>query len=229
MPRTPRDFANLVRRRFLVRILPAHGAARLYPLPRLQRPSPRILVLFLGLVYFALGYFSYKYQLLYAMDQPQHATGGAWRIICYRILLGLGVFHLTMAGYLGANKAIVQAFLIIPLLLFTVWYSYYFRRRFEPLTMFISLRSIRRDDRREAGEGEDEASAGAGLASDLAGRSSQVLGMMRRGSTIDEDREKGLRFVNPSLVVPYVFPISPSPVHSTPPHCFSRHLALDQY
>ncbi len=145
------------------------------------------LVLFLGLVYFTLGYFTYKYQLLYAMDQPQHATGGAWRLICYRILLGLAVFQLTMSGYLGGHKAFLQASLVVPLLLFTVWYSYYFRGRFEPLTRFIALRSIRRD-------GDDTA-----LENDLGGPS-QTQGLLRRGSTIDEDREKGVRFVNPSTV-----------------------------
>jgi calcium permeable stress-gated cation channel len=149
-------------------------------------------VLFFGLIYFTLGYFTYKYQLIYAMDVPQHATGGAWRLICYRIMLGLGVFQLTMGGYLGANKAFVQAVLVAPMLAFTVWYSYYFRRRFEPLTRFISLRSIRRSDDEE----EEQVARG-----ESGGRSERLL---RRGSTIDEDREHGLRFVNPSLVVPYV-------------------------
>ncbi|KAK3290888.1 uncharacterized protein B0H64DRAFT_446705 [Chaetomium fimeti] len=49
----------------------------------------------LVLGYFSLGYFTYKYHPPYAMDQLQHATGGAWHIICYRIVLGLVVFHLS--------------------------------------------------------------------------------------------------------------------------------------
>ena len=41
---------------------------------------------------------SFPDQLLYAMDHPQHATGGAWPMICYRIIIGMGVFQLVMAG-----------------------------------------------------------------------------------------------------------------------------------
>ncbi|EON97141.1 putative duf221-domain-containing protein [Phaeoacremonium minimum UCRPA7] len=152
------------------------------------------LVLLLGLVYFTLGYFTYKYQLLYAMDQPQHATGGAWRIICYRIIVGLIVFQLTMAGYLGLAKAFFEAFLIAPLLLGTIYYSYYWKRQFEPLTHYLSLRSIRRD--------VDEDGENVVLDEDFGGPGRVPHELLRRGSTIDEDREKGLKFVNPSLVVP---------------------------
>ncbi|TPX19129.1 uncharacterized protein E0L32_011202 [Thyridium curvatum] len=159
------------------------------------------LVLLLGIVYFTLGYFTYKYQLLYAMDQPQHATGGAWRIICYRIILGLVVFQLTMSGYLGLNKAFVQALLVAPLLIFTLWYSYYFRQRFEPLTQFIALRSIHRGRARGDRYVDDDEVRGDVAVEEGAG-DDRVQGVRRRGSTVDEDREKGLSFVNPSLVVP---------------------------
>ena len=158
------------------------------------------LVLFLGFVYFALGYVTYKYQLLYAMDQPQHATGGAWRIICYRILLGLAVFHLTMSGYLGANKAFVQATLVLPLFVFTVWYMYYFRAQFEPLTHNIALLSVRRDGDASPLSDEDVHNGLGNLT--FARRRRTWDGRRRRTSTIDENREKGLQFVNPSLVVP---------------------------
>jgi hypothetical protein len=152
------------------------------------------MVLLLGLVYFLLGHFTYKYQLLYAMEQPQHATGGAWRIICYRIVLGLVVFQLTMSGVLALRKAFIEASLLIPLLVGTLWYGYHFRHRFEPLTRFISLRSIKRNgdihgDNAVAGEGPARATEREGV-------------LLRRTSTVDEDKERGLKFVNPSLIVP---------------------------
>ena len=43
------------------------------------------LVLFFGLLYFIIGYFTYKYQLLYAMDHPQHSTGRAWPMYAIQI------------------------------------------------------------------------------------------------------------------------------------------------
>lgn len=143
-----------------------------------------VLVLLAGLLYFLLSHLTYKYQLLYAMDQPQHATGGAWIMVSYRVVLGLFFFQLTMGGVLGLQEAFRAAGLVAPLAAFTVWYGYYFRRRYEPLTRFISLRSIRADVE-VVGVPERRA-----------------LRALRRGSTLDEEREKGLQYVNPSLKAP---------------------------
>ncbi|KAF6799561.1 duf221 domain-containing protein [Colletotrichum sojae] len=143
-----------------------------------------------GLIYFVFGYFTYKYQLLYAMDQPQHATGGAWRIIAYRVILGLTVAQVILSSVMALEKGFLQSVLVLPLIVFTIWYSFYFARRFEPLTRYISLRSIRV---------EFDADDAAVLDEDFEGpRPSR--GLLRRGSTIDEDKEKGMKFVNPSLI-----------------------------
>ncbi|KJZ72278.1 hypothetical protein HIM_08319 [Hirsutella minnesotensis 3608] len=155
-------------------------------------------ILIFGTIYFALGYLTYKYMVLYAMDQPQHATGGAWRIICYRVVIGLIVFEVVMVGQIASLAAFVQSVAVLPLIPFTIWYSYYFNRRFEPLTKYIALRAVKKSgnqsDREEAVEDSfeerDEDS------------SEPARGLLRRGSTLDEYKEKGLVFVNPSLVVP---------------------------
>lgn len=206
--KTPRDFAQILEPPMFYYGFYLPTALLVFILCLVYSALPKgYLVLGLGLLYFSLGYFTYKYQLLYAMDQPQHATGGAWRMICYRIMLGLVVFQLTMSGYLALQSAFTVAVLVIPLLVATVWYSYAFRRQFEPLTRFISLRSIK--------QGEDEqeaAAAGHVVLDDDLVRGEEGAGerevLRRRGSTIDEDREKGLRFINPSLVVPYALPSS---------------------
>jgi hypothetical protein len=192
--KTPRDFSQLVQPPMFYYGFYLPTALLVFILCLVYSALPGgFLVLGLGLAYFSLGYFTYKYQLLYAMDQPQHATGGAWRMICYRIMLGLVVFHLTMSGYLALRKAFTVALLVVPLLVATLWYGWEFRKRAEPLTRFISLRSIKR-----AGEGGESAI----LDDDLGGQGAEQREVLRRGSTVDEDREKGLRFVNPSLVVP---------------------------
>ncbi|OHE98458.1 hypothetical protein CORC01_06249 [Colletotrichum orchidophilum] len=165
------------------------------------------LILTVGLLYFIFGYFTYKYQLLYAMDQPQHATGGAWRIISYRVILGLLVSQVILSSIMAFLLAFFQSIAVLPLIAFTVWYSFYFRRRFEPLTRYISLRSIRIDIDPEDAAVLDEDFEGP--------RPSQ--GLLRRGSTIDEDKEKGLTFANPSLTSrleePWIYQ-DPPPVHN---------------
>lgn len=188
------------------------------------------IILAVGVVYFTLGYFTYKYQLLYAMDQPQHATGGAWRIISYRVVLGLIVFQITMAGYLSLQLAFFASLLVIPLLMGTVWYSYYWKRQFEPLTNYIALRSIRHRHSGRRRNNDGNSSSGTSSPSDEEGSvvHDEVFGgpgrhppqnlLRRRKSTVDEDKEKGLRFINPSLVVPLEQPW----IYKDPPPFLSR-------
>ncbi len=85
----------------------------------------------------------------------------------------------------------MPAALIIPLILLTIWFSYFYARTFEPLTKYIALRSIRRENDPDVNiAGEDIT---------INGPSGQSR---RESTTIDEDREKGQEFINPSLVVP---------------------------
>lgn len=148
------------------------------------------MLLFFGLLYFIIGYFTYKYQLLYAMDHPQHATGRAWSMIVYRVLVGLGFFQLAMSGWMAVKLGFTQAILVIPLIFITIWCSYLYAGTYEPLTNFIALRSIRRDDDPETNI------AGEDLGIDRPPGHSR-----RMSTTIDEEREEGQRFVNPSLIV----------------------------
>jgi len=79
---------------------------------------------------------------------------------------------------------------VVPLIPFTLWYSYYFGRTYEPLMNFIALRSIRRESNASINiTGEN---IGVGITGARA----------RRQSTIDEEREKFSKFINPSLVSP---------------------------
>jgi len=208
MAKTPRDFAALGKPSLFYYGLALPTALLVFILCLVYSALPGgYLILALGLAYFSLGHFTYKYQLLYAMDQPQHATGGAWPMICYRVMLGLVVTQLTMSGYLALRKAFTVALLVLPLFVATLWYGWCFRRRVEPLTKFISLRSIKKREN-EGEEGvtivtDDSSSGGSSEGMPILERSGQLV---RRGSTVDEDRERGSKFVNPSLVSPYVSP-----------------------
>jgi calcium permeable stress-gated cation channel len=188
--KTPRDFAQLVQPDlfnygfFLPTALLVFILCLVYSvLPRAQ------LVLLLGVCYFGVGYFVHKYQLLYSMEQPQHATGGAWPLICRRIVVGLISFQVVMLAILVLRKAFVQATLIVPLMALTLWYPYFFDLQFIPLTKFIALRSIKR-------------SSDPGSQSNPSANEAEPTRLTRRLSTIDEGKEKGVSFINPSLVVP---------------------------
>lgn len=190
--KTPRDYAELVQPPLFKYGFYLPSALLVYVLCIVYSILPAgYMVLFFGLIYFIFGYYTYKYQLLYAMDHPQHATGGAWPMICYRILLGLGVFQLVMAGIIALKTAFTAAGLVLPLIPFTIWYSYYFARTYEPLMKFIALRSIRR-----------ESNADVNLAGEDLGIHRPPGYDRRPSTTLDEAREAGLRFINPNLTAP---------------------------
>jgi hypothetical protein len=190
--KTPRDYAELVQPPLFKYGFYLPSAILVYVLCIVYSILPRgYMILFFGLIYFVFGYYTYKYQLLYAMDHPQHATGGAWPMACYRIMIGMGVFQLVMAGIIALQNAFYPAALVVPLLIFTVWYSYYFARTYEPLMKFIALRSIRRDSNVDVNITDENIEV------------YRPVGYMRRASTtVDEHREQGLQFVNPNLVTP---------------------------
>jgi calcium permeable stress-gated cation channel len=149
-------------------------------------------LLLVGWVYFAIGYFTYKYQLLYAMDHPSHSTGGAWGLICNRLFVGLLVFQLATAGYMALNLAFTQGAAVVPLLMFQLWFCVYFSKTYGPLMQFIALRSIV-----DKGNTEDEVN---NIAGETIPDRAAIGGQSRRDSlTVDEARERGARFENPSL------------------------------
>ncbi|EPS29278.1 hypothetical protein PDE_04227 [Penicillium oxalicum 114-2] len=157
-------------------------------------PSSWLICLF-GLVYFSIGQFIYKYQLLYAMDHQQHSTGRAWPMICNRVYVGLVVYQLAMIGVLALRGAITRSLLLVPLLGFTVWFSYWFARSYEPLMKFIALKSINRDN-----------PGGGDVSPSLSSTFSPPMGMDRDALPIRiGSQELGLRlkkYVNPSLILP---------------------------
>ncbi|CCX13254.1 hypothetical protein FPQ18DRAFT_327805 [Pyronema domesticum] len=129
-----------------------------------------VLILFFGLLYFICGYFTYKYQLLYAMEHPRYSAGKAWTMIVNRVIMGLGVFQLTMAGWLVLRQAFTRAGLVLPLLAFTAWSGYVFRREWGPAHYFTALKSIKKP-------------------------ATPISGLEQ-----EREEEGGTRYVNPSLV-----------------------------
>ncbi|KAI0417557.1 hypothetical protein F5X98DRAFT_142805 [Xylaria grammica] len=205
--KTPRDFAELVQPTLFNYGFYLPTALLIFILCLVYSILPGSeLVLLLGVCYFGLGYFVYKYQLLYSMDQPQHATGRAWPMICRRIILGLVSFQVVMLAILVLRKAFYEAAFIGPLLVLTIWYNHSFNQRFVPLTKFIALRSIKRDSDPGRQGSPDQ-------------NGEETVRLARRMSTIDEDKEKGMSFINPSLIAPleqpWIYQDPPPPLSPT--------------
>jgi calcium permeable stress-gated cation channel len=103
-----------------------------------------------------------------------------------------------MVGQIASAGAWLQSILILPLIPFTIWYSYYFKRRFEPLTKYIALGAIRHDSE----EAEEIPVPDEVYADEDGPNTTGPRGVLRRRSTLDEFKEMGLTFINPSLVMP---------------------------
>lgn len=148
-------------------------------------PSSWMIILF-GLIYFLIGNFIYKYQLLYAMEHRQHSTGRAWPMICNRIITGLVIFQVAMAGILALRGALTASILLTPLLAGIIWFTVYFHRTYVPLMRFIALRSI---DRSGPSELSTPPETSWGRDTD-------------RGRLVDTDSGRGQRYINPNLIRP---------------------------
>lgn len=148
-------------------------------------PASWTIILF-GLIYFVIGQFIYKYQLLYAMEHRQQSTGRAWPMICNRIILGLVIFQIANTGILILRKAFTASVFIAPLIIATVWFTIYFQRTYFPLMWFIALRSIDKPPPPLLPSPHENP-----WDRDTDG-----------GRVVDDSEETGLRYVNPNLVVP---------------------------
>ena len=145
------------------------------------------LITVFGLIYFFIGGFIYKYQLLYAMDHRQHSTGRAWPMICNRVFVGLVIFQIAMSGVLALRTAFSQSVAVLPLLVATIWFYIYFARTYHPLMKFIALSSIDRHS----------------LPPDLPTPPESSWDRdTDQGRAVDASSETGVRYMNPNLVAP---------------------------
>lgn len=147
-----------------------------------------------GLIYFLIGYFVFKYQLLYACVHPPHNTGKVWPLVVRRVIFGLLIFHMTMFGTLASEKALLLASLLIPLPLFTCYVFWYYHKHYTSLSTFIALRSIVNNELPYRADEEEELFTAA--------TNSTV-----REQTLDERREVNQTYEYPNLFVELDGPI----------------------
>ncbi|KAF6063115.1 hypothetical protein FOB64_006121 [Candida albicans] len=173
-----------------------------------------------GLIYFILGLFVYKYQLVYNFVHPPHSTGKVWPMIFRRVILGLIIFQLFMCGTLALESAILLSILCTPLIFITMIILWNFEKYYVPLNTFIALRAILnpydfekvfdQDDQSfknggDNGNGNDHGSNGEINNGSITKSSRQNNGeptISRRKSTLDEEREEFTDYTYPGLIDP---------------------------
>lgn len=99
-----------------------------------------------GLIYFTIGYFVFKYQLLYACIHPPHSTGKVWPLIFHRVILGTFILHVMMAATLSLQKAFLCVITLLPLPIFLMGCLWNFEKNYSPLSYFIALKSIQNNE-----------------------------------------------------------------------------------
>lgn len=165
--------------------------------------STKILVS--GLVYFIIGYYVYKYQLMYSVVHPPHSTGQVWPIVFRRIIVGVLIFQLTMTGTLAAfQDGYILAMTLIPLPLATMAVLWNFQKHYLPLSFFIALRAIY-NAQRDNGEVEANIGDGAFTLSQptfVDDEENDGDELIPKTQTVDETREKGQTYDYPYLVQP---------------------------
>lgn len=144
-------------------------------------------ILTAGLIYFIIGYFVFKYQLLYACVHPPHNTGKVWPLVVRRVIMGLLIFHMTMFGTLASEKAFACASFLIPLPLFTLAILWNFHKHYIPLSSFIALRSIENNELPFHGDEEENL---------FSARTNST----NREQTLDERREINQTYDYPDLI-----------------------------
>ncbi|KAH7048910.1 hypothetical protein BKA57DRAFT_393689 [Linnemannia elongata] len=103
--------------------------------------KPMILVF--GVIYFAVGYLVFKYQLLYVYFHPNESGGQIWPMVYNRLTLGLVTFQLTMLGLFMLKQAYFFGILLAPLPAGTVWFWYWTTNAYHLTARHIPLELMR--------------------------------------------------------------------------------------
>jgi len=103
-------------------------------------------ILFFGLIYFAVNYLVFKYQLLYSMVYQHHSNAQLWAIIIRRMYLGIAVFHLAMSGVLVLRSNYTFAVMIVPLSVALGGFWYDFEKFNKPLLEFVAIEALRQKE-----------------------------------------------------------------------------------
>ncbi|EES16246.1 hypothetical protein SORBI_3008G144900 [Sorghum bicolor] len=107
------------------------------------------LILPFVLVYFCLGYFIFRNQLI-NVYVPKYDTGGKfWPVVHNTTIFSLVVLHIIAIGVFGLKKLPLASSLLLPLPLLTLLFNEFCRNRFLPIFEAYSTESLIKKDREE--------------------------------------------------------------------------------
>ncbi|RKP34428.1 hypothetical protein BJ085DRAFT_14602, partial [Dimargaris cristalligena] len=100
--------------------------------------APLILVFIV--VYYALFYLVYRYQLLYVYNEAAFDTGGlSFPRIIYHMLTGVYIFVLTFLGLMALNKSAAKIVIMVIMLALTVIFHIYINKVYSPLFVVLPI------------------------------------------------------------------------------------------
>lgn len=100
-------------------------------------------ILIFGVIYFALGYMTYKYQLLYVYFHPYESGGRIWPLIYNRLILSLLIFQTTMIGVFTLRHTYYLALALAPLPVGTLRFWYWTTNTYKRTAKYVPLEILR--------------------------------------------------------------------------------------
>ncbi|KAF9337380.1 hypothetical protein BG006_005007 [Podila minutissima] len=106
----------------------------------------RPLILPFGIIYFAVAYVVYKYQLLYVFFHPNESGGQMWPMVYNRITVGLIIFQMTMVGLFMMKQAYFFGIFLAPLPAGTIWFWYWTTNAYKLTAKYVPLELLRPEE-----------------------------------------------------------------------------------
>lgn len=110
----------------------------------------------IALLYFAITYLIWKYQMLYVYGQPYQTGGRLWMRVFDQVMVGTILFQLMMIFLLAIKKVIAPAIICIPPAIFTIffWHTVHamFWRPQQTLSLMVAAELDAKEDAQEASD-----------------------------------------------------------------------------
>jgi len=102
--------------------------------------SPLITVF--GALYFGFAYLVYKYKLLFVFYRSYESRGQAWPLSSTRCIWALCLFQIFQLSLFSVRKQLLLSTLMLPLIVFTIWFGLFLDRTFGKLSEYVNISGI---------------------------------------------------------------------------------------